>query len=147
MPNLLLNFDEDDFKGFEPIPAGIYDARVDTSELVIDKSQKGEAMLKKLVFVIEGNKEFAGRKVYSNYMLEGKGRPIFARFLKALGVINGATQKQPLNTDDLHNRPCRIKVIQKARDDDPSLLRNEVREVIPPKKGTEQPKRASKLGF
>ena len=147
MPNLLLNFDEDDFKGFEPIPAGIYNARVDTSELVIDKSQKGEAMLKKLAFVIEEDKEYAGRKVYSNYMLEGRGKPIFARFLKALGIVNGATQKQSFNTDDLHNLPCRIKVIQKPREDDPSLYRNEVREVIPPKEGTKQPKRASKLGF
>lgn len=142
MARLQLSFTDDDMKGFEPIPVGVYTARVDASEVEVTKSQKGDAMFK-LAFIIEGHPEYTGRKLFSNFMLEGKGKPITARMLKALGKLEGPVANLVLDTNDLHNSLCQIKVGQSEYE---GVIRNDIKQVMPPKDAAPGAKK-SKLGF
>jgi hypothetical protein len=129
MPRLLLDFTGVDLedKEFEPIPAGVYQARVDASQAEVKRSQNGNDYLT-LCFVIENHPEFTGRKVFENYALTPKAMWKLGKVLKALGVLPTDALKFTFDTTEIHNKPCKIKVRQEAYQD---TVRNRVDAVMP----------------
>lgn len=129
MPKLLLNFDGVDLEGPEPVPSGIYDARVDTSETEVKKSQNGNDYIN-LRFVLENHKDFAGKKVYTNYTLTQKSLWKIGELLLALGLINAKADvgKYQLDTREMHDKRCKIKVSQEEYE---GKTKNRVDRVLP----------------
>ncbi|BCV23330.1 DUF669 domain-containing protein [Gelria sp. Kuro-4] len=128
MPKLLLDFNDVDLEGgFTPVPAGIYEARIDTSEVEVKTSQNGNAYVT-LVFVIENHPEFTGHKVFENFMIRGKGAWKMGRLLKTLGLLPTDAISFPFDTAELHNKRCKIKVKQETYED---KLRNRVDAFMP----------------
>lgn len=125
---LLLEFDDSDFKNFEPIPAGIYNARVDASSMEVKKAASGNDYVS-LCYVIEGDEEYSGRRVFDNYTISKKAQWKLANVLLALGVIDNTTRKFVLQPEMVHNKPCRIKVSQEEYN---GKLYNRVDTVMPP---------------
>ncbi len=127
MPKLLLNFDGVDLTGPEPVPAGVYQARVDTSKSEVRRSQSGNDVVS-IAYVIENPPEYAGRRVIENYTITEKALWKLGRVLHALGVVAPGTKKFTFDTKDIHGKQCKIKVSQEAYND---RLRNRVDDVIP----------------
>jgi len=130
---LVLNFDGVDIEGPEPVPAGVYNARVDSSQCEVKKSQNGNEYFT-LTYVIENHSEFAGRKVYEYYTLTKNSMWKIWRVLKALGVVSNNTSHEKQNHKqvvvdfrEIHNKPCRIKVSQEEYQ---GRIRNRVDEVV-----------------
>lgn len=129
---LLLEFDESDFTSFEPVPAGVYNARVDASNMEVKQSQNGNDYVT-FCYVIEGDEQYAGRKVFDNYTISKKAMWKLTNVLLALGVIDNTTRKFVLQPEMVHNKPCRIKVSQEEYN---GKLRNRVDTVMPPEEGS-----------
>lgn len=125
---LVLNFDGVELEGPEPVPAGVYDARVDASQAEVKKSQNGNDYVT-LTYVIENHPEYAGRKVFENYTLTKKSLWKLGRALKALGVISGTNIAKVILdfSKDVHGKRCRIKVSQEEYN---GRTRNRVDEVM-----------------
>ena len=127
MAKLLLNFDGVDLEGPEPVPAGVYDARIDAASVEVKKSQSRTDYFS-LCYVIEKHPEYEGRKVYEHYVLTQKALWKFGLVLKALDMLP-ADSKFTFSTAKLHNKLCRIKVTQETYND---RVRNRVDAVMPP---------------
>lgn len=129
MAKLLLDFTNiEDWGGdFEPIPAGVYDAVIDATRSEVRQSQAGNTVLN-VAFVIQNHPEYTGRIVFENYAITDKALWKIGQMLEALGFdVKG--KKFTFDHGELHNKRCRIHVIQEEYN---GTLRNRVKRVAPP---------------
>ncbi len=103
-----IKWDEVEVNSYQPLAAGMYAAKVISSEIA--KTKKGDNMLKLTFEVLGANK---GRRIFENYMLThsnpkavqaGLGR------LKSLAASIGIDFDQLQDTSELHGKPVGIKV-------------------------------------
>lgn len=134
MARVLLDFQGVDLDGFEPIPPGVYPARIDTSKSELTKSQKSNDHYIYIRFNLE-HPEYQGRSVRDLYMVSGKGRFKIGRMLRNLGYDVESGQFQ-LDTKELHNKPVIIRVSQEPSDD--GKIYNRVEEVLPRNKAADE---------
>ena len=111
---------------FEPIPAGMYQALIDESEVVSTKSGSGQ-MLKLTWKVLEG--EFKGRLVFDRLNIQNQnpkaeeiGQRQLSTLCHAVGVLQLKTSEQ------LHGIPCTIKVIVRKDESGQYADQNEVKD-------------------
>lgn len=119
-----------DLKGFDPIPAGVYDAIVVKAEML---ETKGGADAKlpagtprlNIQFKIDGG-EFDNRRVFTSYTFppdsydKAKGakmKGMFVRFMVALGFDEKklTSGKFNLDVDEITGRECRVVVALKPK--------------------------------
>ena len=131
MPRLLLKFSRDDLRGADPIPAGIYDAMVDTSGASVEVSSNGTPYVT-IAFIIQGG-EYNGRKISQRYYLSEKAQKIFNGVLDKLGLAPEADGEFAFDTDAMHGKFCRIRVAKKTSENGNDF--NEVTAVMPQKNG------------
>ena len=144
MAKLLIDFTnvEDWGEGFEPVPAGVYDAVIDGTRTEIRQSQAGNTVLN-VAFVIQNHPEYAGRVVFENYTITEKALGKIKQLLKALGFdVDG--KKFTLDTEDLHNKKCRIYVGQEEFN---GSIRNRVKRVAPIENGASKTTPTSSFPF
>ena len=111
---------------FEPIPAGMYQAMIDESEVVPTKSGSGQ-MLKLTWKVLEG--EFKGRLVFDRLNIQNQnpkaeeiGQRQLSTLCHAVGVLQLKTSEQ------LHGMPCTIKVVVRKDESGQYADQNEVKD-------------------
>lgn len=134
----LLNFDAntvDPNVGFDPIPAGKYNAVIVDSEMKATKTGDGKYL--ELTFeVLDG--EFKGRKVWSRLNINNPNKKTQDIAQGELSAICRAVNVMVLQeSSQLHNRPLEITVKCKERKDT-SEITNEVR-VYAPKDAASNP--------
>lgn len=113
MPKLHLSYTNDEVSGMEPIPAGLYEAKIDTSESEVGETDNGN-MYVTIAFVIENHPEYAGRKINQRYFLGEKSRWKLNTMLNNLGLLPEKEGAYQLDTDTLHGIQCKIKVKQRT---------------------------------
>jgi len=126
-----LNFDAntvDPNVGFDPIPAGKYNAVIVDSEMKATKTGDGKYL--ELTFeVLDG--EFKGRKVWSRLNINNPNEKAQKIAHGELSAICRAVNVMVLQeSSQLHNRPLEITVKCKERKDN-SEITNEVRVYAP----------------
>ena len=111
---------------FEPIPAGMYQAMIEDSEVVPTKSGSGQ-MLKLTWKVIDG--EFKGRLVFDRINIQNQnpraeeiGQRQLSTLCHAAGVLQLKTSEQ------LHAIPCAIKVVIRKDETGQYSDQNEVKD-------------------
>ena len=111
---------------FDPIPAGMYQAMIEDSEVVPTKSGSGQ-MLKLTWKVIDG--EFKGRLVFDRLNIQNQnpkaeeiGQRQLSTLCHAVGVLQLKTSEQ------LHGIPCTIKVIVRKDESGQYADQNEVKD-------------------
>lgn len=134
MARVLLDFEGVDLDGFEPIPPGVYPARIDTSKSELTKSQRSNDSYIYIYFNLE-DPEYQGRSVRDLYMVSGKGRFKIGRMLRNLGYKVENAQIQ-LDTKELHNTPVIIRVTQEINKENGKPY-NRVEDVLPRNKTVE----------
>lgn len=116
MAQLNHNVDQNNAQeGFDLIPAGVYTAIIEESEIVVPKSGQGQ-MLKLTYQIIDG--PFKGQKLFNNLMLQHSSQQavnIATRTLNAIGLAVGVSQIQ--DSAQLHKIPMYIEVIIKNSKD------------------------------
>lgn len=123
MPKFKINWEE--AVTFEPIPEGVYEAEIDTSECEELTSKSGNPMVNiKFNVLVDGN----NRVVSKNYVLSGPG----VGFLKELVTAAGLQLTPILDTKELHKKKVAIKVTQ---DDYNGKVVNNVAKVMPLSEG------------
>lgn len=107
-----------------PIPAGVYNAIVDTSfSNDLKESAKGNRYFVLAFDIIDG--EYEGRKVFTTCMLTGRGAGFTKALLKNLGYYdNSQGARVKFNVNELQGLACVIKV--KVGNDQNGEPRNEV---------------------
>lgn len=131
MPKVILDFSE--AKDFDktPVPAGMYKATIDASyaqEIKYGKAKQTPYV--SLGYAISEPKEYAGRVVFSNYMLAGPGTGATRGLLRALGLYEDTNGEMfQFNTDTVHGYEVNIKVKLRALPDGTET--NDVDLVIP----------------
>jgi hypothetical protein len=104
---VLLNFDGVEGHEFMVVPAGIYNATVDTSQTELLQSQSGNNYLTIRFVITDG--EYQGVKVMERFSLQHKALWKLKMLLKAVGYPIPSGQF-PFNAATIHGRPVRIKV-------------------------------------
>ncbi len=141
MAKVLLDLNEVNLDGFEPVPAGTYIAWIDASDdEVREGAEKGTPYIT-LYFVIESPEEYANRRVRENYMLSGKGAFRLPRLMQTLGLLEDVPEDRRVafDTRDLHGKRVRIRVsVEPDREGNP---RNTVRAVMRVEDSAKQPGR------
>lgn len=129
MPKILLNTKGINLQGFEPIPAGVYIMRIDTSKAKPQKSRNSDDSYIRLGFqVVSG--EYKNRWVWDIFMISGNGVWKLARMLKNLGFDVEDKENFAFDTNDLENLQVKVKVSVKP-DQRTNELRNQIEEVMP----------------
>ena len=124
MPEYIFDFSEAVEFDRTPIPAGIYNAVVDTSfSSELKESRAGNRYFSLAFDIIDG--EYEGRKVFTNCMLTGKGAGFTKALLKNLGYYdNSQGSRVKFNINELQGIACTVKV--KVGPDQNGDPRNEV---------------------
>lgn len=135
MPRLLFDFTDVNLDTPEPVPAGVYDAVIDATKIELRDSQAGNKVLS-VPFVIQNHPEYTGRIVFEYYAITDKAKWKIGQLLLAVGLLDKNNPKIDLNTDMLHNRRCKIHVIQEEYN---GTLRNRVKRVAPAENGDPKP--------
>ena len=115
--------------GYDPIPAGDYQAQIIESKL--ENSQSGNLMLNLTWVVLEG--DHAGAYVFDRAMLSGTDKAINfgRRKLKTMAEAMGHPNPNRIDdSEELHGRPCLITVSVRKGDGDYSD-QNEVKNYKP----------------
>lgn len=127
MPGFVVDFTNTE--DFEPMPVALYEIEIKEVQLKTSKT-KGEPMLGIKMEVIAG--EYAGRSIFTNLMLAGRGLGITKQAFKALQIPGGE-----LDTDDLLGATCTVRLTQnvyKVEDGGDGQTRNRVSAWIDPDK-------------
>jgi hypothetical protein len=118
MARLNQAFDSNQYEemgNFDPVPAGIYTARIVKSEIKQNNKKTGSYM--KFEFQVL-NGEFNGRKFWSILNIQNQSREAVEIAQKELTSICKACKKPIIqDTQELHDIPIKIKVIIKKGDD------------------------------
>lgn len=100
-------FNSNDHKGFEPVPAGWYEASISKSEM---KTSKSGSKYVALTFKIEGG-EHDGRLVFNNLNLYHPNKQAAEIAQRELAAICNAVGVESIeDTLDLHNIPMGILI-------------------------------------
>jgi len=126
--DIIVDFSEVGESSFEPLPPGIY-------YVVIDASSATEIMYGKekstpyinLSFIVTEPEDYAGRKIFENFPIAGKGAFRFKALRKALGYDDPQDQVR-VSVAELHNRELAIKVSHRTFD---GSVRNKIDSFIP----------------
>jgi len=132
MPKLNLSFS--DYDGdlnvgkFEPVPKGIYEVTIDASwSDEIRTSQNGTQYIS-LCFVINDG-EYANRKIFDNFMIEGKGIWKLGKLLVAIDMLDPANPSDVrVDTRDLHGKVLKVRVDQREYNGE---IKNEIKDFLP----------------
>lgn len=109
MPKFLVDLTDEDLQGYDPIPAGIYTAKVDASKSEVKSSQAGNDVVTVAYVITSG--EYAGRKILDQFTLTPKALWRLGAFLKVLGIAEKGGH-YAVNTQTWHNKEIKIKVVQ-----------------------------------
>jgi hypothetical protein len=124
----MVDFTELDDVSFEPVPVGVYvvHLQLQGDEKTNHGQDKGTPYIR-LKFVVDAPEEYAGRVIYQNLMLAGKGVRLTAELLRACGyeVQKGAAGRLPLY--DINGRPVAAKVAQRVYND---TIYNEIKNFM-----------------
>lgn len=119
MARIILDFTEAMEFDNTPVPPGIYTATIDAStaqEIKVSK-EKGTPYIT-LRYVITSPPEFAGRSVFTNYMIAGKGSSILRNMLSKLGLYSHDMGDQvSFDTNMLNGYAVKIQVRTRTRPD------------------------------
>lgn len=121
---------------FDPVPAGIYKAEIVESDVqpISKRENKGNALV--LTWKIQGG-DFDGRLIWQRLNMWGENmgpntnkvvsiaNSQFASVRKATGVEN------PIDTSELHHRPCVLSVTVKKDPNGQYADQNEIKSVKP----------------
>jgi len=123
-----LNFDAtqvDPAGSFEPIPKGDYPAIMIESEFKDTKAGDGQYL--QVVWEIMSG-EHKGRRLFDRLNLHNKNETAvkiaqgsLSAICHAVGVLH------PKMSEELHGKPCLVKVIIEERKDQPGTMKNEVK--------------------
>jgi hypothetical protein len=114
-----LDFNIEDAKsGFDPLPGGVYPARVGEAEL--KTASTGKPMIEVIWEVTEG--EFAGRKVWDNIVTSVQFK--IKQYADLAGIASGAE----LDTNDLVGTEALLTLIQQEYEGEP---RNKIKKIEP----------------
>lgn len=131
MSKVILDFTEAKEFDKTPIPPGVYQAQIDASyaqEIRFGKA-KGTPYIS-LGFVVTEPADFAGRVVFSNYMLAGPGAGNTRQLLRTLGLYNDDSGNMlQFDTNMLHGYDVTVKVKLRALDDGSEV--NDIAVVLP----------------
>lgn len=120
---------------FDPIPAGKYIAKVDTTkvdESGLVKANSGNFYMPiayTIVSDMEGDTEYAGRKVFARYMTTGDGIVFTGQLLIACGLMKPTDRKlAKFDTKQIKNKSVRIVVSTREYE---GKTYNDVKAVLP----------------
>lgn len=123
---VILNFDGVDDREFAVVPAGVYNATVDTSETQLLKSQGGGDYLTIRFAVADG--EYQGVRILERFSLQPKALWKLKRLLKAVGYPIPSGQFA-FDAAAIHGRPVKIRVSVETYE---GRERNRVEDFAPP---------------
>ncbi len=114
-----------------PLPPGWYNAVIDaTPAEEIRESRETGTLYITLAFEITEPEEYRGRRVFSNYMISGRGAGITRRMLESLGFwTEDMGLQMEFDTRVLHGIAVRIRVRERKRPD--GTVTNDVTQVLP----------------
>ena len=119
MPVINLDYNLEDVQSdFTALPAGTYDARIESAE--ITNSQTGKPMLKVVWDITDG--EFAGRKLWDNGVLSVGWR--VKQYADLIGLESGSA----LDTDDFRGVEGLVEVVVEEYNGED---RNYIKKVLP----------------
>lgn len=126
MPQLDFDATQVDPAGsFEPIPKGDYPAMMIESELKDTKAGDGQ-YLQVVWEIIDG--ENKGRRLFDRLNLKNKNdttvkiaQGSLSAICHAVGILH------PKMSEELHGKPCLVKVIIEERKDQPGTMKNEIK--------------------
>ncbi len=123
-----LTIDASDVDDFSAIPEDTYPAKVVEIE---DIATGPKAQYIPIVFQITDG-EFVNRKLWNNYVIEGKG--LFGLIDLANKLLGEgrlvAGEVADFDTDDLLDQPCNIVVGQKEYPEGSGEMQNEIKRVL-----------------
>ena len=126
--------------GFEPLPAGEYQAAIVNSEMTPTKNGQGKYLMLELEIL---DKRYAGRKVWdrlcikhTNALTQRIAQANLSALCRAVGVM------QPRDSVELHNLPLVITVACKKRTDTGDI-NNEVKGYAKREAAVGQPQQAA----
>ena len=111
MVRILVDRSQVDDIGNDPVPEGVYDARIDTEDCEMRQASSGDPFVF-INFVIESG-EYDGYVVDDLFMLAGKGAFKIENMMENLELIDEDEEDEdqiPLDTDELHGMRVRIEV-------------------------------------
>jgi len=123
-----LEIDATEVEDFSAIPAGNYPAKVVEIEDIADGPK---AQYIPIVFQITDG-EFLNRKLWRNYVIEGKGLFGLVDLVNTLlgaGTLEAGSVGE-LDTDDLLDQPCNILVNEYEYPEDSGEMRNDIKKVL-----------------
>lgn len=147
----LLNLKDADTSGFDPIPAGTYDAAIYEAKMDEVKNASGEGklpagtpMVKVQFKITEGGEEgeYYNRRVFRNFIIPpekgydkakaAKMKGMFVRFLTAIGYEESeiVSADFDLNLEELAGKECRVVVAVRPATEEYEA-QNEVKGVKP----------------
>ncbi|MGQ9697159.1 MAG: hypothetical protein ACUVRO_04110 [Armatimonadota bacterium] len=127
-------FDHDTIedRGFDPVPAGVYTARIDTTKSETRTNVNGKPYVP-IYFTIEEPQEYAGRQVVENFYITREAMFLLHRLFRDFGLLTQQQGRETRDIDELHGRLCRISVRVGANAD--GSARNDVDSIVPIKDG------------
>lgn len=120
---------------FSPVPAGTYTAKVVESEIKKTKAGDGEYM--KFAWEIVKGK-FKGRKIYDNVNFNNPNataQEIAEKTIVSMCEACGVKPSKFNNTDQLHGKPCTLKVGVEEDEKGKYDPQNRVNNILPLEKG------------
>lgn len=99
-----LDFSNVEDKNFDPVPADTYLVKVNNAEETV--SQAGNEMINVTFEIAEG--EYAGRKIFDNFVLMEKTLWKLKQFLVAIGI--DVSEAVDLDVEDLIGTACEARV-------------------------------------
>jgi len=142
----MMDFSDVNLDGFEPLPKGTYNVEISTEKADEVKvgGGKGTEYITLTFNVLDG--EYAGRKIFENFMVTGKGVFKLGQLLKVVGLLTDSNRSNfKFDTFDLEGKQLRIVVGERVYED---KTYNEVKSMLPLNGNTPTPKAGRKLsGF
>lgn len=136
MPKILLDFSNVDLglnNDFEPIPAGVYEAVIDGKGIETRLSQAGNETLN-IPFVIVDDENYAGRRVFENFVLTESAAWKIGQLLAATGLYDAERDgtKFVVDTDKLPSQldQKRVRIRVKIEEYD-GRRRNRITRIAP----------------
>lgn len=136
MPKILLDFSNVDLglnNDFEPIPAGVYEAVIDGKGIETRLSQAGNETLN-IPFVIVDDENYAGRRVFENFVLTESAAWKIGQLLVATGLYDAERDgtKFVVDTDKLPSQldQKRVRIRVKIEEYD-GRRRNRITRIAP----------------
>lgn len=118
----IMNLDFSNVPSRDPLPEGVYPARVAKVDSVISKSS-GNSMLKIEFDILD--EDYTGRKVWGNYVLTESCLWKVMELFKALGLSCDAVVE--LDTEELIGLECNLKIAQREYD---GQIQNEIKKAL-----------------